>query len=107
MNKILQYISSSLSRRLRLFIALLATSVFVVALAVMFMQSREAVRSEALEHATQQLSNTVQRIDNILERVEVATNDTKWLVNRHPDCPDSMFVYSKSILENNPLRLLE
>lgn len=102
MNKILQYISSSLSRRLRLFIALLATSVFVVALAVMFMQSREAVRSEALEHATQQLSNTVQRIDNILERVEVATNDTKWLVNRHPDCPDSMFVYSKSILENNP-----
>jgi sigma-B regulation protein RsbU (phosphoserine phosphatase) len=34
-------------------------------------------------------------------KVEVATNNTDWLAARHLDAPDSMFVYSNRILQNN------
>ena len=42
------------------------------------------------------------RVTAILDRVEVAANNTAWLINRHLDTPDLMFEYSRRILENNP-----
>jgi sigma-B regulation protein RsbU (phosphoserine phosphatase) len=41
-------------------------------------------------------------VEGILNRVEVASNMTKWLVERHPNKADSMFVYSRGMLQNNP-----
>ena len=68
----------------------------------MFKESRGAIIREATNRATQVLDNTVQQVNNILTKVEVATNNTDWLPARHLDAPDSMFVYSKRILLNNP-----
>lgn len=79
-----------------------AAILFIAALGFMFFQARDAVRKEAISHATQILDKTSLRVDSILNRVEVASNMTKWLVERHLDQPDSMFVYSHSMLENNP-----
>ena len=47
------------------------------------------------------LDKTSLRVEGILNRVEVASNMTTWLVQRHPDKPDSMFVYSRGMLLNN------
>ena len=102
MKKILRYIRHSLSIRLSLWIVLLATIIFLGSLSYMFSVSRKAVRQEAIDHASQTLENTVLRVSNILDRVEVATNNTDWLTMRHLNTPDSMFAYSRNILKNNP-----
>ena len=102
MNEILKYIRRKLSIRVSLWVVLFATIIFTVALGFLFFQSREAVRQEAISHASQILDKTSLRVEGILNRVEVASNMTKWLVSRHPDKADSMFVYSRSMLANNP-----
>ena len=102
MNEILKYIRRKLSIRVSLWVVLFAAIIFTVALGFLFFQSREAVRQEAISHASQILDKTSLRVEGILNRVEVASNMTKWLVSRHPDKADSMFVYSRSMLANNP-----
>ena len=92
----------SLSTKISVWIVLFAGLIFIAALGVFFNESRKAVRIEAIKHATQTLDNTVQRVNNILTEVKVATDNTDWLITRHLDAPDSMFVYSRRILQNNP-----
>ena len=98
----LTYIRQSLSTRLSLWIVLFATFIFVAALSYLFYESRRAVYEEAMNRASQVLDNTVLRVTNILDHVEVAADNTEWLIKRHLDAPDSMFVYSRNILKNNP-----
>jgi sigma-B regulation protein RsbU (phosphoserine phosphatase) len=88
--------------KLTLWIALLSSLVLLASLGFMFSQSKKSVRQEALNRAEQVLDNTVQRVTNVLDRVEVATDNMDWLPVRHLKTPDSMFVYSRRILENNP-----
>ena len=102
MKKIIEYIRRKLSVRVSLWVVLFATIIFIVALSFLFFQAREAVRKEAINRATQILDNTSLRVEGILNRVEVASNMTKWLVLRHPEEADSMLVYSRSMLLNNP-----
>ncbi|MBO4447761.1 MAG: HAMP domain-containing protein, partial [Bacteroidales bacterium] len=98
----IQYIRQSLSRKLSLWIVFFAAIIFNVALGFLFTQSLKAVRQEAVNRATKELDNTVLRVNSVLQYVEQATDNTDWLVLRHLDAPDSMFVYSRRILQNNP-----
>ena len=102
MNKLNQYYRSSLSRTLSVMAALLASAVFFFALAFMFDQARETVRKEAMDHATEELNNTVQRVNTILVGIQEATANTLWYVKRQLDHPDSMLVYSRGFLESHP-----
>ena len=97
-----QYIRQSLSAKLSIWIVLFALLIFSVSLGFMFVKSLKTVRQEALDRATQVLNNTVLRVTNILQNVETATDNTYWLVMRHLDEPDSMFIYSQHILVSNP-----
>ncbi len=101
-HKFFLYIRSSLTRRLSLWIVMFAAAIFIISVGYMFSESRKAVRNEAISHATEVLNSTALRVNNILENVEVATRNIDWLVGRHLDAPDSMFVYSRRILVNNP-----
>ena len=98
----IDYFRISFSRRLNFLVATLASIVFVVALVFLFAQARYAVQREAKEHASQLLNNTALRVNTVLNQVEVATENTSWLVGRHLDTPDSMYVYARAIVENNP-----
>ncbi|MCR5710271.1 MAG: SpoIIE family protein phosphatase [Bacteroidales bacterium] len=102
MNKLLRIIRQSLPTKLILWIAILAGLVFLASLGFLFTQSRKSVRQEAINRAEQVLDNTVQRVTNILDQVEVATRNIDWLPPRHLDSPDSMYIYSRRILELNP-----
>jgi sigma-B regulation protein RsbU (phosphoserine phosphatase) len=102
MNKILAYIRRKLSVRVSIWVVMFAAFIFIAALGFLFYQSREAVRQEAISHATQILDKTSLRVEGILNRVEVATQMTEWMIQRHPDKADSMFVYSRGMLQNNP-----
>ena len=98
----IKWFRRKLSVRVSLWVVMFAAVIFIAALSFLFYQARDAVRQEAISRATQILDNTAERVEGILNRVEVATNMTKWLVQRHPDNPDSMFVYSRGMLLNNP-----
>jgi len=102
MKGIISYIRRKLSVRVSLWVVLFAAIIFNVALGFLFYQARDAVRQEAVSRATQILDKTSLRVEGILNRVEVASNMTKWLALRHPDKADSMFVYSRGLLQNNP-----
>ncbi len=102
MKEIIDFIRRKLSVRVSLWVVLFAAIIFLAALGFMFMQARDAVRQEAVNRATQILNNTALRVTGILNRAEVASNMIEWLVMRHPDRPDSMFVYSEAVLKRNP-----
>ena len=92
----------SLSTKLSLWTVLFAGLIFIAAMGVFFNESSVAVQRIAIRNATLILDNTIQQVDKILTKVKVATDNTDWLITRHLDAPDSMFVYSRRILENNP-----
>ena len=102
MDKIFSYVHQKLSVRVSLWVVMFAAVIFIAALGFLFYQSREAVRQEAINRAMQILDKTSLRVEGILNRVEVASGMTEWLVQRHPDKADSMFVYSRGMLLNNP-----
>ena len=98
----IKYLRKSLSTRLSLLIVLFSAAILVAALGFLFGISSQAIRQEAINRATQNLEGTALRVQGILDRVVVATDNTDWLITRHLDEPDSMFVYSRRILVNNP-----
>lgn len=102
MKKNIFNIHRSLSTRLSLLIVLFAAVILVASLGYMFGVSREAIRQEAVNHASKILENTALRVNGILDKVVIATDNTDWLITSHLDCPDSMFFYSRCILQNNP-----
>ncbi len=102
MSKIVAYIRRKLSVRVGLMVVVFAAVIFVTALSFLSYQARNAVRQEAISRATLILDKTSLRVEGIMNRVEVATHMTKWLVERHPDNPDSMMVYSRGLLANTP-----
>jgi len=102
MKRIIAYIRRKLSVRVSLWVVFFAAIIFYATIGFLFYQARDAVSQEAVNRATQILEKTSLQVEGILNRVEVASNMTKWLVMRHPEHADSMFVYSRGMLENNP-----
>ena len=102
MNRIIAYIRRKLSIRVSLWVVIFAALIFISALGFLFYQARAAVRQEAVSRATQILDKTSLHVETVMNRVEVASNMTKWLVQHHLNSADSMFVYSRSMLTNNP-----
>lgn len=102
MLNIVTYIRQSLSARLSFWVFVSVVVLFMAALGIMFHYSRLAVKEEAIQKASQTLEGTLLKVENTLHEVEVAANNMKWLVEQHIDTPDSMFVFSRKLLENNP-----
>ena len=73
---IITYIRRKLSVRVSLWVVFFAAVVFIAALGFLFYQSRETVRQEAVNRATQILDKTSLRVEGILNRVEVANKMT-------------------------------
>ena len=99
---IINYIRRSLAARLSLGVVSCVVIVFILVLGILFHYSRIAVRDEAMGRATQALESTQLHVENTLHDTEVAVSNMKWLVEQHLNTPDSMYTYSRKILENNP-----
>ena len=93
----------SFAAQLSVFVALLASLIFLVNFATNFYYSRQAIKAEAEKLAMTELDNTVLRINNILNSVEVGANNFYPFITRHLSDPDSMYVYARMIVENNPV----
>ena len=102
MKRFFNYFRRKLSVRLSLLVVIFAALIFVTAMSFFFYSARDAVAQEAISRASQTLDKTSLRVEGILNRVEGVANMAEWLVLRHPDVADSMFVYSRSMILNNP-----
>ena len=102
MNIIAKQIRRSFALRLSLMIVANATVGFIVAIGELFHRSRTALRQAAVAQATQVLSNTMQHMTALLSEVEVATDNTDWLVLENLQ-PDALLTISRDMVELNPI----
>lgn len=101
MSKPTKQIKQSLPLRLSLSILAFTVIIFMITIGIIFVRTRHFVRQTATEQATQILNNTAQRITGLMGQVEVATDNSSWLVLRKLQ-PDSIMSFSHRILELNP-----
>ena len=100
MLRLIQHIRQSLSRKLSLGILLMTIPIFMLSLGIMFVQSRNYIKSEATEHASSILNTTMQRINRYMNIVETATDINEWEVTENLQ-PDSLLAYSRNIVMLN------
>ena len=101
MSKLVKQIKQSLPLRLSLSILAFTVIIFMITIGIIFFRTRHFVRQTATEQATQILNNTAQNIMGLMGQVEVATDNSGWLVIRKQQ-PDSILALSRRILERNP-----
>lgn len=100
MKNLIHHIRQSLSLKLSFSILLLAIPIFVAVLGILFVQSRQRIRKEAVERGNRVLNATTERVNALLGTIETATNANYWLAteNLHPD---SLLNYSRRIVRIN------
>ena len=103
MKKLIDTFRRSFSARLSLWVVSFAALVFLGAMAYFFTVSRRYVREEAILRATQVVENSVLRLNNILEDVQLSADNLEWLVYRHLDEPELMKEYSRITVQGNPV----
>ena len=100
MRSIVKHIRQSLSWKLGLGILLMAMPIFMLALGVLFVQSRNNVKREATKHATSVVNTTMQHITRYMNIVKTATDLTAWDVVANLQ-PDSLLTYSNYVVALN------
>ena len=103
MRKLIDSFRRSFSARLSLWVVSFAALVFLAAMSYIFFVSRRYVREEAILRATQVVENSVLRLNNILEDVQLSADNLEWLVYRHLDEPELMKEYSRITVQGNPV----
>ena len=89
-----------MAMKLSLGILLMAVPIFMLSLGVLFVESRNNVKEEAIDHANSVLNTTMQRISRFMKSIETATDINDWEVVENLD-PDSMLAYSRYIVMAN------
>ena len=100
MKRLFRYIQQYLSLRLGLLIVLIVTVVFVLLFNFLFHRCKRYVQRTALEHATQLLNNTAERINGIMDETELVTDFMAATTPRHLH-PDSLLVFSRRAVQEN------
>ena len=100
MKRLLRYIRQHLSLRLGLIITLIIAIAFSLLFDVLFERCKQFIQRAAIDHATQLLDNTAERINGIMDDTELVTNFMARTVPRHL-IPDSLLVLSRRAVEEN------
>ena len=100
MRSMIQHIRQSLSWKLSLGILLMAVPIFLLSLGILYEESRNMVKREAVEHANSVLNTTMQRLNRFMNIVETATDVNDWEVVENLQ-PDSLLSYSRYIVMLN------
>ena len=95
------HIRRSLSAKLSLSILLLAIPIFVLSLGILFVQSRNIIKKEAMEHAKSLLNTTMQRLDRNMMAVETATDIYDWEITENLQ-PNSLLALTRRVVTRNP-----
>ena len=100
MKRLLCYIKQHLSLRLGLIITLIIAVAFSLLFNILFQRCKQFIQRAAIDHATQLLDNTAERINGIMDETELVTNFMARTVPRHL-MPDSLLVFSRRAVEEH------
>ena len=92
---------NSLSGRLTVGVVIVSAIIFTLTCTVFIRMAANKVREEATKHAHSELSNTIHQIDAVLNAVEIAVENTAWLVPYRLASPDFMYSITERMLQNN------
>ena len=79
---------------------LLSIPIFLLAMGLLFVQSRKMIYHEATESAHSALNIALQRVRNYMATVETATNSSVWFAERHFE-PDTLLALTNRIVNLN------
>ena len=91
----------SLSGRLMVRVLIVSAIIFTLTFVVFLRMAANKMREEATEHAHRELSSTIHQIDAILHSVEIAVENTAWIVPHRLASPDFMYDITERLLQNN------
>jgi sigma-B regulation protein RsbU (phosphoserine phosphatase) len=94
-------LKNSISGRLTSGVIVVTAIIFMLTCTVFIRMAANKVRQEATRNAHTELTNTINQIDAILESVEIAVENTAWLVPYRLSSPDFMYDLTERILQNN------
>ena len=94
-------LKNSISGRLTLRVIIVSAIIFTLTFTVFIRMAANKVREEATKNAHTELTNTIHQIDAILEAVEIAVENTAWLVPYRLSSPDFMYDITERIVQNN------
>ena len=100
MRNIFTHIRQSLALKLGLGILLMAVPIFLLSLGLLFLESRNNLKTESMKHANSVLNTTMQRIHRYMGLVETATDINDWEIMENLD-PDSLLSYSHYVVALN------
>ncbi len=102
MKHFLDSLRRSLSAKLSIWVVLFTAMILLASLFYSSYVARRYVRVEAVQRASQVLENSVLKLMNILEDVELAADNLEWLVYRNLEHPELMMDYSRSTVQGTP-----
>ena len=91
----------TISGRLMVRVLIVSAIIFTFTFAVFLRMAANKMREEATEHAHSELSNTIHQIDAVLHSVEIAVENTAWIVPHRLSSPDFMYDITERLLQNN------
>ena len=100
MKRLMRYIQQHLSLRLGLIITLIIALAFSLLFDILFYHGKQDLQRAAIDHATQLLDNTAERITGIMDETELVTNFMAITVPNHLT-PDSLLIFSRRGVEEN------
>ena len=91
----------TISGRLMTRVLIVSAFIFTLTFAVFLHMAANKMREEATDRAHSELSNTIHQIDAILHSVEVAVENTAWVVPHRLGSPEFMYNITRRLIENN------
>ena len=101
MSILLNRIKRKLSLKLSLGILLFLVVVFTLSIGTLFLYSRQLVKQQAMERANLELENCTERVNELMNEVEVATRTAVWHLGDDIR-PDSLLNYIRLVVGQNP-----
>ena len=91
----------SISGRLMVRVLIVSAIIFTLTFAVFLRMAANRMRAEETQRAHSELSNTIHQIDAVLHAVEIAVQNTAWIVPHRLASPEFMYDVTERLLQNN------
>ncbi len=91
----------TISGRLMGRVLIVSALIFTLTFTLFLHMAASKMREEATGHAHRELSNTIHQIDAVLRSVEIAVENTAWIVPHLLESPHSMYGVTQRLLQNN------
>ena len=101
MNKNKIKYNRSISGRLMVKVLIVSALIFTLTFTIFLGMAADKMRDEASKHAHIELSNTIHQIDAVLHAVEIAVENTAWIVPHQLSSPEFMYDVTERLLQNN------